>query len=109
MKIYFANKKYLSIDNFEESYRSGFRYLTFIINDSKLSFESIFNFLSNKDILSQIIITNNQNEPIVTFDNIYRSINELHRNVSENGSSGINVRLSSSEDGKEDSTNQLEN
>ena len=108
MKVYFANKKYLNIDNFEESYRAGFRYLTFIINDSNLSFESIFNFLSNEEVLSQIIITNNQNESIVMFNNIYHSINEIHCNISENGNSSINVRLSSSKDGKEYSASQLE-
>ena len=101
MKIYFANKKYLNIDNFTEDYHKGFRYLTFMIYESKLSFDSIFKFLSDKDILSQIIILDNQNEPIATFDNIYHSINELHRNVNESGKASINVRLSSSEDGME--------
>ena len=38
MKIYFANNKYLTIDNFNEDYRRGFRHLNFSLNNSNLSF-----------------------------------------------------------------------
>ena len=101
MKIYFANNKYLTIDNFNEEYRRGFRHLNFNLNNASLYFDSIFNFLSNTETLSHIVITNNENESIVTFDNVYHSVYSLNRNVTEDGMIHINVQLSSSKDGME--------
>lgn len=102
MKIYFANNKYLTIDSFNEDYRHGFRYLNFSLNNSNLSFDSIFNFLSNPETLSHIIITNNKNESIITFNDVYHSVYSLNRNVTEDGMvTYINVQLSSSKDGME--------
>lgn len=101
MKIYFTNNKYLTIDNFNEEYRHGFRHLNFSLNNSNLSFDSIFNFLSNKDTLSHIIITNNENESITTFNDVYHSVYSLNRSVTEDGMVYINVQLSSSTDGME--------
>ena len=101
MKIYFANNKYLTIDNFNEEYRRGFRYLNFSLNNSNLSFDSIFNFLSNKDTLSHIIITNDENESVATFNDVYHSVYSLNRSVTEDGLVYINIQLSSSEDGME--------
>ena len=101
MKIYFANNKYLTIDNFNEEYRRGFRHLSFNLNNSTLSFDSIFNFLSNKDTLSHIIITNNENESVATFNDVYHSVYSLSRSTTEDGMVYINVQLSSSKDGME--------
>lgn len=101
MKIYFANNKYLTINSFNEDYRYGFRYLIFDLNNSNLSFDSIFNFLSNAETLSHITITNNENELIATFNDVYHSIFSLNRSVTEDGMIHINVQLSSSKDGTE--------
>ena len=101
MKIYFTNNKYLTIDNFNEEYRRGFRHLNFSLNNSNLSFDSIFNFLSNAETLSHIIITNNENESVATFNDIYHSVYFLNRSVTEDGATYINVQLSSSKDGME--------
>lgn len=101
MKIYFANNKYLTIDSFNEDYRRGFRHLYFNLNNSNFSFDSIFNFLSNAETLSHIIITNNENELIATFNDVYHSVYSLNRSVTEDGMVSINVQLSSSKDGME--------
>ena len=101
MKIYFANNKYLPIDSFNEEYRHGFKYLTFNLSNSNFSFDSIFNFLSNADILSHIIITNSENESIATFNDVYHSVYSLNRSATEDGMVYINVQLSSSTDGME--------
>ena len=101
MKIYFANNKYLTIDNFNEEYRRGFRHLNFSLNNSNLSFDSIFNFLSNAETLSHIIITNNENESVATFNDVYHSVYSLNRSMTEDGMVYINVQLSSSKDGME--------
>ena len=101
MKIYFANNKYLTIDNFNEDYRRGFRHLNFSLNNSNLSFDSIFNFLSNVETLSHIIITNNENESVATFSDVYHSVYSLNRSVTEDGMIYISVQLSSSKDGME--------
>lgn len=108
MKIYFANNKYLITDTFNEEYRNGFRHLNFNVNNSSLSFESIFNFMSNKDNLSHIIIVNNNNEPIATFDNIYYSVYSINRSVEEDGVIHISVQLSSSENGMENFDDMVE-
>ena len=109
MKIYFANNKYLAIDSFNEDYRRGFRHLNFSLNNSNLSFDSIFNFLSNTEILAHIIITNNENESIATFNDVYRSVYSLNRSVTEDGMVYINVQLSSSKDGMESTEETAEN
>ena len=109
MKIYFANNKYLTIDNFNEEYRRGFRHLNFSLNNSNLSFDSIFNFLSNTEILSHIVITNNENESIATFNDVYHSVYSLNRSVAEGGMVYINVQLSSSKDGMENVEETAEN
>ena len=101
MKIYFANNKYLTIDNFNEDYRRGFRHLTFNLSNSNLSFDSIFNFLSNAETLSHIIITNNENESVATFNDVYHSVYSLNRSVTEDGVVYISIQLSSSKDGIE--------
>lgn len=101
MKIYFANNKYLTIDNFNEEYRCGFRYLNFSLNNVNLSFDSIFNFLSHTETLSHIIITNNNNESIATFNDVFHSVYYLNRSVTEDDMIYINVKLSSSKDGME--------
>lgn len=109
MKIYFANNKYLTIDNFNEDYRRGFRHLNFSLNNSNLSFDSIFNFLSNTETLSHIIITNNENESIAAFNNVYHSVYSLNRSTTEDGMAYINVQLSSSKDGMESEEETAEN
>lgn len=101
MKIYFANNKYLTINSFNEEYRCGFRYLNFSLNNSNLSFDSIFSFLSNAETLSHIIITNNENELVATFNDVYHSVYSLNRSAAEDGIVYINVQLSSSKDGME--------
>lgn len=101
MKIYFANNKYLTINSFNEEYRYGFRYLSFSLNNSNLSFDSVFNFLSNTETLSHIIITNNENESVATFNDVYHSVYSLNRSAAEDGMVYINVQLSSSKDGME--------
>lgn len=101
MKIYFANNKYLTIDSFNEDYRRGFRHLNFSLNNSNLSFDSIFNFLSNVETLSHIIITNDENELVATFNDVYHSVYSLNRSVVEDGMVYISVQLSSSKDGME--------
>lgn len=101
MKIYFANNKYLTIDHVNEDYRNGFRYLSFSLNNSQFTFDSIFNFMSNPDTLSRITITNDQNEPIMTLNNIYHSLYAMNRSVNGDGVVYINIQLSSSDDGME--------
>lgn len=109
MKIYFANNKYLTIDSFNEDYRRGFRHLNFGLNNSNLSFDSIFNFLSNAETLSHIIITNSENESVATFNDVYHSVYSLNRNVTEDGMVYISVQLSSSKDGMESAEETAEN
>ena len=94
MKIYFANNQYLPIDNFSEEYRDGSRYLSFHLSQSKLSFDAIFNFINQKDILSRIVIVNDNNQVLATFNNIYTSMVLLQRNMVNDEDAYITVQLS---------------
>lgn len=101
MKIYFANHKYISVDFVNEEYRRGYRYLNFGITNFNISFDSLFNFLSNKENLIKITVVDNDNNVLADFNNIYHSVSTLNRNIGADGTIFFNVQLSSTEDGIE--------
>ena len=67
MKIYFSNNKYLNIDNLMEKYYKGFKYLSFNVINSTISFDTIYTFLNNKENLKEIIVTTDENIVINNF------------------------------------------
>ena len=94
MKIYFSNNKYLTINNLNEEYRRGYRYLNFGFNN-KLSFESVMTFLNTENILNKIIITDDENTVLETFENIYKNVYSINRSLGEDGNVWFNVQLTS--------------
>lgn len=94
MKIYFSNNKYLIINYINEEYRRGYRYLNFGFNNN-LSFDSVITFLNTENILNKIIITNDENIVLSTFENVYKAIHSINRSLGEDGNVQFNVQLTS--------------
>lgn len=94
MKIYFSNNKYLTINHVNEEYRSGYRYLNFGFNNN-LSFDSVITFLNTENILNKIIITDDKNIVLSTFENVYKAIHSINRSLGEDGNVWFNVQLTS--------------
>lgn len=107
MKIYFTNHKYLNIDSFWEDYRYGNRYLNFSINNTSLSFDSLFNFLNKKENLTYITIVNDKGEVLEIFENVYNTLFNLNRSVESNEVIHITAQLSSSLSSQDEDNSSL--
>lgn len=100
MRIYFNNKKYLSVNYCSINCKNGYQYLVFTIVDAKFSMQQLQEFFT-KSNLASIIITNDNGIVLETFeDNLFQSVRKLQKDLNADGAT-ITVILSSSPDGLE--------
>ena len=104
MKIYFANNKYLLVNAFREKFYRGHRYLIWTLENSSLSVDNLLKLFNDTSILNKITITDNDNNVVHTYDNVYKSIYRIDKDISSDNIANILIYLSSSEDGLEDSS-----
>lgn len=95
MKIYFSNNKYLSINQLNEEYRRGYKYLNFGFKNSNLTLDSLLDFLNTENILNKIIITDDKNNILLTLENTYNAVYSINRNINESNEIQFNVQLTS--------------
>ena len=95
MKIYFSNNKYLTINHVNEEYRRGYRYLNFGFQNPSLTFDAVLAFLNTENILNKIIITNDDNEILMTVEDVYKAVYSINRSLGEDGNVWFNVQLTS--------------
>lgn len=104
MKIYFANNKYLLANAFREKFYRGHRYLIWTLDNSSLSMDNLLKLFNDTGVLNKITITDNNNNVVHTYDNVYKSIYRIDKDISSDNIANILIYLSSSEDGLEDSS-----
>ena len=100
MRIYFANRKFLTITDASEEYGSQCRYLNVHLEPKQLTMEALLAFLT-PSALSSIIISTDAQQPLAQYENVFKSVHTIQRNIFIDGTADITIRLSSSDTGVE--------
>ena len=96
MKLYFASNKYLTVGAFREVYGAGNNYLEFSVQ-TPVSYNALIQLLTNEANLTKITCTNDKNEVLNQWTDVYKSLVYLVRS----SEGDIIVALSSRENDTE--------
>lgn len=101
MKIYFANRQFLNISNFNREIRNnGKEYCSFGANNLQISFKSLKTFLSNNAHLDNLCIVD-KNTVIYDLSDCKWQFDSMCYTLSEDAQEYVNVQLVERNKGEE--------